>query len=92
MGIKFLANFNSNNPKISRVVKLYRRNRDDLDLVSQEHKLTALDLFILNELENWRSCNQLFTIFHQKHGKKVLLKNIQSRTKYLQKNGLIEEK
>ncbi len=92
MGIKFLANFNSNKPKISRVVKLYRRNRDDLDLVSQEHKLTALDLLILNEIKDYKSVNQLFTIFHQKFGKKVLLKNIRLQIKYLQKNKLIKEK
>ena len=47
----------------------FKRNRSDLNRVSQEYKLTALDLLSLNNLENYKSADQIYMELYRKFGK-----------------------
>ncbi len=54
---------------ISKNQSYYKRIRDDLDVVSQEIELTALDLLILNLIKNYKSCDDIYRELFRKFGK-----------------------
>ncbi len=83
---KFIINFSEFS--ISKIQKYYKRVRDDLDIISQEIKITVLDLLILKEIKDYKSVNQVFMVLHQKH-LRINFRIVRKRLGYLRMMGII---
>ncbi|MBA7693812.1 hypothetical protein ES703_102401 [subsurface metagenome] len=75
--------------RISETQKYYKRNFNNLDVLKQGCDLKAFDILILNELANYKSCNDIFTVLHRKYGKEILYKEIKSRLGFLKTKNLV---
>ena len=87
--IKYNVNVDEGSLSFFQTGVYYKSNYfQDLDKLTQDHKLIVLDLLLLHNCKNFQSADKLYRLFYRTYGK-ADYKTVNKRLKYLHKKNIM---